>query len=129
MLASLTEATPRALAQSCGIDAQRLFGIMFGDGEKYSEELALVKLGLAELIIRDGRRRVYLITDRGRRKARQLTARVARRAIARDANRRREFGPVQPPRAAVWPPAPASPTPAATHSFGWSVTCGRTCAD
>jgi predicted transcriptional regulator with HTH domain len=88
MLASLSEATPRALAQACGIDTQRLRWIMEGHEGVYSEDLALIPLGLAE--IREIRgRKVYAITDAGRRKARQLTARKARRAIAREANARR----------------------------------------
>ena len=36
MLASLTECTPRALAQACGIDSQRLKWIMEGNGVQYS---------------------------------------------------------------------------------------------
>jgi predicted transcriptional regulator with HTH domain len=92
MLASLTESTPRALAQACGLDSQRLKWIMEGDGEHYSVELALVTLGLAEVRLA-GDRKVYAVTERGRRKARQLTARMARKAIGRAANAARKATP------------------------------------
>lgn len=82
MLASLTEAFPRALAQAVGIDATRLRWVMHGREPYYRTSLALVPLGLVEQrLTRNGV--VYAVTERGRRKARQLTARSARRAAAR----------------------------------------------
>jgi predicted transcriptional regulator with HTH domain len=83
MLSSLSEATPRALAQACGIDPQRLRWILYGHPPKYSVELAFVPLGLVEERRTRSGRAYYAITDKGRRKARQITARSARKAAAR----------------------------------------------
>jgi predicted transcriptional regulator with HTH domain len=118
MLASLTEATPRALAHACGVNEGRLLDLMQGGGQ-HSVELSLLVLGLAEARLTPRGTRIYMITDRGRRKARQLTAREARKAIARVANMRWEAA--QPPPRTASPPA-AEPTGVRTGSFSWSVT-------
>lgn len=91
MLNSLSEATPRALAMAVGIDGERLHQIMFGGGS-YREALALVVLGLVE-IVETPNGKIYRITAKGRRKARQLAARNVRRIRMREINRgvAREF--------------------------------------
>ncbi len=91
MVNSLSETTPRALAMAVGIDGGRLHQIMFGGGS-YSETLALIALGLVE-VRETPNGRVYVITQRGRRKARQLAARNVRRIRVREVNRgvAREF--------------------------------------
>lgn len=114
MLASLTEAKPLALAKACGIDARRLLQIMHGDWPQYRTELSLIPLGLAEEI-RTPNGKVYRITERGRKKARQLAARSVRKAVARRAVQEHLRGQ-----------RPAGPTASASHattsSFSWS--CG-----
>lgn len=94
MLSSLTEAGPHALAQACRIETKRLHWIMHGHPPQYSEVLALIPLGLAAERRTQSGRRYYAITDQGRKKARQLTARTARRAIARAATAARTFLPI-----------------------------------
>lgn len=81
-LSSWSEATPRALAFACGINTQRLAWIMHGHWPAYRVELALIRLGLAEEI-HTPNGRVYAITARGRKKARQLSARFTRSAKRR----------------------------------------------
>lgn len=110
MLASLGEAHPRALAAAAGVDATRLEWIMRGHPPEYSEELALLTLGLAREI-RTKAGRAFEITTRGRKKARQLTARAARKAARRAAER-----------AGAAPPAPVR-TPASTAEFRCTYTC------
>ena len=84
MLASLSESFPRPLALACGLDASRLDAIMRGRPPAYRVELSLVGLGLAvEVWTPNGR--MYAITTLGRRKARQLSARVARQGARRSA--------------------------------------------
>lgn len=91
MLNSLSESTPRALAMAVGIDGDRLHQIMFGGGS-YAEGLALVALGLVE-VIETPNGKIYRITTKGRRKSRQLAARNVRRIRMREVNRgvAREF--------------------------------------
>lgn len=89
-LASLSEASPRALAQACGIDATRLRWVMEGYAPFYRPELSMVALGLAERVVTPSSR-IWRITNAGRRKARQLTSRLARRA-ERSAARRAARG-------------------------------------
>ena len=120
MLASLSEATPRALAAACGIDAGRLKMIMEGRPPYYAVERSWIPLGCAEIrLTRNGR--VYGITERGRKKARQIAARTVRNAAAKRAAReiargeRLHEAPAERPRA----------SDAATASFGWSITCGH----
>jgi predicted transcriptional regulator with HTH domain len=84
MLSSLSESRPLALAKACGVDAQRLAWIMHGRWPYYRPELSLVALGLAE-DVETSTGRVYRITQRGRRKSRQLTARQVRKEVARRA--------------------------------------------
>ena len=84
MLASLRESPPRALAQACGLDPSRLRWAMRGRAPYYREGLSLVALGLAEELATPAGR-MYVVPERGRRKARQITSRVARRAAARAA--------------------------------------------
>jgi len=117
MLASLTESAPRALAQACGVNEGRLLEIMQGGGQ-YSADLSLLFLGLAEARLTPRGTRIYTITDRGRRKARQLTKRDARKAIAKVANMRWDAAQPPPPAAS----AAASETGVRTGSFSWSVT-------
>lgn len=92
MLASLTEATPTALAKACGIDATRLKWIMFGKWPYYSTDTAPIPMGLAVLDETNARRKIYRITARRRKKARQLTARSVRKAVARRAAREQAIG-------------------------------------
>lgn len=92
MLASLTESTPTALAKACGIDATRLKWIMFGKWPYYAEETAPIPMGLAVLLETTSGRKIYRITPRGMKKARQLTARVVRKAVARRAAREQAVG-------------------------------------
>lgn len=132
MLNSLSEATPRALAMAVGIDGERLHQIMFGGGS-YREALALVVLGLVE-IVETPNGKIYQITAKGRRKARQLAARNVRRIRMREINRgvAREFRatgvgtpvevrvtsvptPVEP--TAVAPPATSGCVPACLTDF------------
>lgn len=82
MLASLQEASPRALAQACAVDPSRLRWVMRGRPPYYRTSLSLLDLGLAEEV-RTPNGRVYVVTGRGRRKARQITSRIARRAARR----------------------------------------------
>lgn len=132
MLNSLSEATPRALAMAVGIDGKRLHEIMFGGGS-YAEGLALVGLGLVE-VVETPNGKVYRVTPKGRRKSRQLAARNVRRIRMREINRgvAREFRatgvgtpveirvtsvptPVERPPAA--PPATAACVPACLTDF------------
>lgn len=83
MLSSLTEAYPAQLARATGIDRFLLEAIMRGALPRYSEELSLIAQGLAEERFNPRGERYYLITGRGRRKARSLAARYARRGGAR----------------------------------------------
>lgn len=114
MLASLTEAKPLALANACGVDARRLRQIMHGDWPQYRVELSLIPLGLAEEIGTPNGK-VYRITDRGRRKARQLTARSVRKAVARRAVREHLSGHHEAPG-----PTRKEAPHATTSSFSWS---------
>jgi predicted transcriptional regulator with HTH domain len=130
MLASLTEAFPRQLASACNIDCWRLNGILFGDGEDYSEDLALVRLGLVEEELTP-LGRVYRITRPGARKARRMAARARRREDFRAANRaiRDMRGERAEPR--VWPrvdrrdigpvATPEVTAPPDTLSFRWQI--------
>src|SRR5688572_25482165 len=77
MLASLGEAFPRQLASACNIDAWRLNAVLFGDGEDYSRDLALVPLGLIE-VVASPHGKLYRITRAGARKARRMAARARR---------------------------------------------------
>lgn len=107
MLSSLSESGPHALARACGIETRRLHAIMHGRPPSYSEALALVPLGLAVELRTQRGHRIYAITERGRKKARQLTARSARRAVARAVP-----GHLPPGPDAVVPfPTPLSPSP------------------
>lgn len=118
LTSSLSEAFPRQLAKALGVDSGRLRALMHGGPPDYAEALGLVTLGLvAQRETPHGS--VYTITDLGRRKARQLTARETRR----DAIRRLLAAQRADPR--PWDGAPTGvPTPAAsadTGSFRWSV--------
>lgn len=93
MLCSLSEATPRALALAAGVDAGRLRQALHGKLPFYRPELSLVVLGLVE-VVETANGRVLRITERGRRKARQLTARVARRAEVRAMRNRSRMVPL-----------------------------------
>lgn len=91
MLCSLSEAYPRQLARAIGVDSTRLKWIMYGRPPFYDPDLSLVPLGLAEEVRTDVGRK-FVITEKGRRKARQLTSRWTRRrgrnAEAREAGDR-----------------------------------------
>lgn len=125
MLASLGEAFPRQLAKSCNIDCWRLDQVLFGGGD-YSVDLALVRLGLIE-VVTSPHGKLYRITRAGARKARRLAARQARRDRFREFGRReREMrGDRAEPRA--WPRVPLSNIEAVatpeggTASVTWSV--------
>lgn len=109
MLSSLSEARPRQLARAVGIDCQRLKWMMHGHLPEYSEALSLIGLGLVreERDANGGRR--YVITERGRRKARSLTSRGARRAEWRAWRARRAEVPdraVPTPEPSVGAPPP-----------------------
>jgi predicted transcriptional regulator with HTH domain len=79
LLSSLGEAYPRQLAKAVGIDCGRLKELMHGRPPRYSVEDALITAGLAVERTDVFQRRYYAITSRGRRKARSLTKRSARR--------------------------------------------------
>lgn len=111
MLASLGEAFPNQLARALGIPIVRLNAVMFGDPPDYSVLLALLPLGLVE--VRDTPHgKVFAITERGRKKARQLTSRWARREEVRRRRRdaregtRVEVHPGAPESTGGGPPAP-----------------------
>ena len=74
MLCSLGQAYPRQLARFAHVPSERIRGILEGAPPKYSGTLSLVRLGLAA-VIDDRRGHYYVITNRGRRYARRLTAR------------------------------------------------------
>lgn len=107
MLSSLTEAYPRQLAQAIHVDASRLRAIMEGSPPHYSVPRSPVALGLAT-ILPTSHGQKYVITEKGRRKARMLTARAQRRRGG------------QQLRAQVSEPAP-TPAPAPVASFTWSL--------
>lgn len=122
MLASLSEATPRALAAACGMDAGRLKMIMEGRPPYYAVERSWIPLGCAEVRLTPNGR-VYCITERGRKKARQISARSVRNAAAKRATRAIARGEaLQKP---VGGANESLASGAATASFGWSITCGR----
>lgn len=74
-LSSLGEAYPRQLAKATGIDTTRLQWILRGHLPQYNPALSLLALGLVrERATSSGR--VYECTNKGRRKARSLTARA-----------------------------------------------------
>lgn len=91
MLSSLTEAYPRQLARAVGVDSQRLRWMMEGHLPEYSPSLSLFALGLAKEEVREGRR-LYVITTKGRRKARSIAARMARLAEQRAARQKERAG-------------------------------------
>lgn len=103
MLSSLGEAYARQLAKACGIDCWRLNQILFGDDGSYSTEFSLIGVGLADFE-NTPRGKVYRITGPGRRKARQLAARAARRDVFRATQRAtRERWVATVPAPPVWP--------------------------
>lgn len=119
MVASLGEAYPNQLAKALRIGTYRLHSVLHGrprDG--YSEPLALVRLGLVE-IRQTPIGPAYGITARGLRKARQLTARRARRAWARASIKERAIERVGPQPGL--PSRPAEASPVHTSSFRWSI--------
>ncbi|HET6403844.1 MAG TPA: archaellum operon transcriptional activator EarA family protein [Candidatus Thermoplasmatota archaeon] len=122
LLSSLSEAYPNQLAKALGTHVGRLRSVMQGDpADGYSRELALVPLGLVEE--RETRLgRLYAITEKGRRKARQLTSRRARRARLREMERaqRADVRPATPAAPGDRPPGAPAP-PLDTASFRWSV--------
>jgi hypothetical protein len=119
-LSSLGEAFPRQLAAMLDISADRLRAVMHGKPPDYSEEFALVTLGLVEeRLTRHGR--VYAITTAGRRKARQLAAREIRRERARMVNAPVTFpGRVRPHLSENLSTGVATPV-RDTSSFTWST--------
>lgn len=73
------EAFPAQLADALGVSKWALGGLMHGRLPYYSVDLALVPAGLAEVRWGPGGRH-YVVTARGRRKARSLAVgRVRRR--------------------------------------------------
>lgn len=133
MLNSLSEATPRALAMTVGIDGGRLEQILFGGGS-YRKELSLVSLGLVE-VIETVNGRVYRITAKGRKKARQVAARNVRRVRMREVNRgvAREFRatgvgtPVGFRVALVPTPVESRPAASAASPASLLGTCAPSC--
>lgn len=86
-LASLSLTYRGPLAQAAGVSHSQLMGILYGSPGTYRTELALVPLGLAREV--PGPNGVAIeITERGRRKARQLTARSVREDVKRRAVKR-----------------------------------------
>lgn len=79
MLSSLGEATPTQLGKAIGVAHTRLRWIMEGHEPEYAVDLAPVTLGLAAIRI-DGKRRVYVITNQGRKVSRRFAARISRRS-------------------------------------------------
>jgi predicted transcriptional regulator with HTH domain len=75
LLSSLGEAYPRQLAKATGLDATRLKWILHGHLPQYKPELSLIPLGLVRERA-SGTGKVYECTNKGRRKARSLTARA-----------------------------------------------------
>lgn len=123
LLSSLGEAHPRFLAQALGVDQTRLKEIMHGNPPWYSVELAPITLGHAVLDM-TAAGRVYRITSRGRKRARQLTSARVRDAAGRRAKReiaRRELHDAAPP--AVRTPV-AVPPASCTYTWGIEVNAG-----
>jgi predicted transcriptional regulator with HTH domain len=77
MLSSLGEAGPTQLGKAIGVAHTRLRWIMEGHEPQYSVELAPVTLGLAT-IREEPKRRVYVITNHGRKVSRRFAARFSR---------------------------------------------------
>lgn len=120
MLSSLGEAHPRFLARAIDVDTSRLYEIMQGRPPRYKVELSPLAMGLATLEDSPAGR-VFRITNRGRKRARQLAAARARDAAAKRA-RSEAAGRT---RAMV---APGAPTPEATASLTWTLTWGLAAA-
>lgn len=111
LLSSLGEAYVGQLARMLRIPPRRVLALLEGDpAQGYSVELALVTLGLAASKPTTGRGRAYGITTKGQRKARSMSASVARRT------QRRAEMPGGPPRAQVVARA------AQTGTLRWSVS-------
>lgn len=86
-LSSLGEAYLGQLARGTGLPASRVKWCLYGYPPRYRVELALIPLGLAEE--RQGPvGRHFVITTKGRRKARSIVARRARVAEAKAMRRR-----------------------------------------
>lgn len=119
LLCSLGEAHPRALARSLGVDIARLHEIMQGKPPRYRVELSPIALGLAVLEATPAGK-VYRITNRGRKRARQLTSARVREGAARR-GRREAAG-----RGDAGVPAPGVATPVEpprdTCSYTWRPT-------
>lgn len=112
MMASLSISYPTALAKAASVDHTQLMGILYGAPPKYSEKRALVVLRLvAEIWGPNGR--AFEITERGRRKARQIAARGVRQEVRRRAVKRIYEGPVLVERS-------SQPPPADTSTFQWT---------
>lgn len=94
-LSSLTITYRGPLARAAGVSWSQLEGVLFGSPPKYSEALSLVALGLARAVDTPGGLAIE-ITERGRRKARQLTARKVR-VVARREAMRKVFDHLPPP--------------------------------
>ena len=114
MLSSLGEAHPRFLARAIDVDPVRLRRIMSGHPPEYRIELSPISLGLATLV-QTPTGMVYRITERGRKRARQLASAKVRDAAARRARSEVARRDTEPAR--VGPPGVPSPGP------GWSYSC------
>lgn len=119
MLSSLGGSTRRAPAQACGVSTSRLAEILYGGTPSYSKERAPITLGLVDDITTDSGRSILRITERGRRKARQLTSRKVRRAAARRVARELRDG-VAAAALPRRPPLPTARTGVSTAVFSWS---------
>lgn len=117
-LASLSLTYRGPLAQAAGVSFSQLMGVLYGSPGTYRPGLALVPLGLAREVPGPNGRAIE-ITERGRRKARQLTARSVREGVKRRAVKREVYGQVEAMPTAPGPsPAPA---PASTCTFTFST--------
>lgn len=82
LISSLGEAYLGQIARALRLPPGRVLWALHGHAPDYRPELSLIAVGLVEERVTE-QGRVFVITSRGRRKARSLTSRIARAAERR----------------------------------------------
>lgn len=74
---------PQAIATYLGTRPEDVIGALVGLGDRYDRELSLVRLGLVEIVKRDGKKplKLYKITQRGLALQKRLSAKLKLRLM------------------------------------------------